>query len=158
MTGLFYRTVPENTHLPKHDANTLGRKSSKKMIWAVLCANAEGSHRLTPVVVVKVKQPHALKGLIDKLPVHYYLSSASFTEDIAHHLFMKHAVPEIRRHQLGDLKAAPEDVRAVILICSAPTYPKFSKLCGRDGQIKCLAAPPHTAPFAQGISVATKRI
>jgi hypothetical protein len=71
---------------------------------------------------------------------------------------MKHAVPEMRRHQLEDLKAALEDTRAVILIGSAPSCPKFSKLCSRDGQIKCLAAPPHTAPFAQGITVAIKRI
>lgn len=83
-----------------------------------MCANAEGSHRLKPVVVVKVRQPRALKGLIDKPPVHYYLSGASFTEDTAHDLFMKYAVPEIRRHQLDNLKAAPQDIRAVILIGS----------------------------------------
>jgi hypothetical protein len=71
---------------------------------------------------------------------------------------MKHAVPEIRRYQPEDLKAAPEDIRAVILIGSSPSYPKFSKLCSSDGQIECLAAPPHTASFAQGIIVATKRI
>jgi hypothetical protein len=92
VTGLFYRTVPENAHVPKHDSNTPGRKSSKERISAVSGANAEWSQRLKPVVVVKVRQPRALKGLIDKPPVHYYLSSASFTEDTAHNLFMKHAV------------------------------------------------------------------
>lgn len=80
-----------------------------------MCANAEGSHRLKPVVVVQVRQTRALKGLIGQAAVHYYFwSSASFKEDIAHDLFMKHAVPEIRRHQLEDLKVAPEDIRAVI--------------------------------------------
>jgi len=83
---------------------------------------------------------------------YYFWSSASFTEDIAHDLFVKDAVPEIRRHQREDLKVAPEDIRAVIRL------PKFSKLCIIDGQIKCLAATRHTAPFVQGIIVATKRI
>jgi hypothetical protein len=64
----------------------------------------------------------------------------------------------LRNTDLEDLKAAPEDIRAVILIGSAPSYPEFSKLYSRDGQMKCLAAPPHTAPFAQRIIVATKTI
>ena len=121
MTGLFYRTVPENTHLPKHDTNTPDRKSYKERFSAVLCANAEGSHRLTPAVVGTVRQPRALKGLFDKLSVPYYCGSrASVTEGTVHDLFMKHAVPEIGRHQLDDLKAAPEDITAVTLIGSAP--------------------------------------
>lgn len=114
MTALFCRTVSGNTHLHKRDINIPGRKNSKESSWAVLCANAEGSHRLKPVVVVKVRQTRALKGLIGQTAFHYsFWSSASFTEDIVHDLFMKHAVPEIRRHRLEDLKVAPEDIGAV---------------------------------------------
>ena len=78
------------------------------------------------MVVGKVRQSRALNGLIGQAARALQLSDERvFTEDIAHDLFMKHAVPEIRRHQLDDLKAAQEDIRAVILIGIAPSYPKI---------------------------------
>jgi hypothetical protein len=73
----------------------LEKKSSKERFSAVLCANAEGSHRLKVVVVGKVRQPRTLKWLIDKLPVRYYcLSSASCTDDIGDNWFMKYVVTD----------------------------------------------------------------
>ena len=56
-TGLLWRTLPENTQAYNFDKNTPGRKSCKDRISALLCSNADGSHRLNPVIVGKSCKP-----------------------------------------------------------------------------------------------------
>lgn len=73
-----------------------------------------------------MRQPCVLKGVLHQLPVYCCdSSSACFTQDVTRDWFMKHAVPEIRCHQLQDIKAAPEDGRAVIVTGIAVSYPEI---------------------------------
>ena len=57
-----------------------------RFLWG---GNADGSHRLTPVVVGKLAKPRALKDVMDRIPVHYYhsknawLTSAMFNRDFS---------------------------------------------------------------------------
>jgi len=45
-TRLFWRTLPDCTQASKAEKNMPGRKISKDQIFALLCANADGSHML----------------------------------------------------------------------------------------------------------------
>lgn len=52
-TGLYWRTLPDTTQGSKAE-NTSGRKISEDVVSALLCASADGSHMLTPVMGAKV--------------------------------------------------------------------------------------------------------
>ena len=140
-----------------------GRKLSKVRVSAMCCANATGTHRLKPVVVGKQSSPHCLRGPMESLPLVYYNSLKSwFTSWIFKDWFFNHAVPEIVRHQVDDLKIARDRVKALILLDNAPAHPAKGQLVGYHGRIRCLFLPPNTTsliqPMDQGIIVATKRL
>lgn len=52
-TVLFLCSVPENTQISKYENLTSGRKINKDRISVLLCANANGLYKLTPVIVGK---------------------------------------------------------------------------------------------------------
>lgn len=52
-TGLYWHSVPENTQASKYEKSTSGRKISKDRISILLCANADGLQKLTPVILGK---------------------------------------------------------------------------------------------------------
>lgn len=161
-TGLFWRSLPENTQAYKHDSTTPGRKLCKDRLSALLCANVDGSHSLKSVVVGKSRRPRVLKDTMNNLPVHYYNSkNAWFTQEITDDWFQKHFVPEVRRFQMDVLKIPADDVKALLLVDNAPSHPQSQKLCSPDGKIKCMALPPNTTsliqPMDQGIILACKR-
>ncbi|KAG7164755.1 Tigger transposable element-derived protein 7-like 28 [Homarus americanus] len=70
-TGLFWRLLPENTQALAKEHLTRGRKLDKVRFSVMCAANADGMHRLTPVIVEKAKHPCAIKDIMDQLPVHY---------------------------------------------------------------------------------------
>ncbi|XP_063226872.1 tigger transposable element-derived protein 7-like [Bacillus rossius redtenbacheri] len=161
-TGLFWRSLPENTQAYKHEGTAPGRKLSKERLSALLCANADGSHRLSSVVVGKSRRPRKLKDMTD-LPVHYTSSkNAWFTQAITGDWFHKQFVPEVKKFQTEVLDINPEDVKALLIVDNAPSHPDTEKMCSQDGKIKCLALPPNTTsliqPMDQGIILACKRI
>ncbi|KAG7171328.1 Tigger transposable element-derived protein 7-like 26 [Homarus americanus] len=50
-TGLYWKSVPENTQAAKSEGLTPGRKTSKECVSALACGNADGSHRLKPMII-----------------------------------------------------------------------------------------------------------
>lgn len=53
-TGLFYALTPNATLAT---GPTKGKKKSKDRITVALCSNADGSHKLKPLVIAKAKKP-----------------------------------------------------------------------------------------------------
>lgn len=163
-TGLYWRSVPENTQASKYtyEKSTPGRKISKDRISALLCANADGSHRLTPVIVGKSRNPRVLKGIMNHLPVLYYNSKkAWFTSDILQDWFKKKFVPAVKKFQGEELGIPPEYVKCLLLLDNAPAHPSENILCSEDGKFRCMFLPKNTSliqPMDQGIILATKRI
>lgn len=162
-TGLYWRALPDTTQASKAEKNTPGRKISKDRVSALLCANADGSHMLKPVIVGKSKQPRAIKNVMDKLPVHYFSSkSAWFTSDITMEWFHKKAVPEIIKHQTEVLKIPKDEVKALVLLDNCPAHPSVEKMTSEDGKIKCMFLPANTTsliqPMDQGVIYAVKRL
>ena len=146
----------------KHKTSTPGCKLNKERISALLCANADGSNRLTPVIVGNAKKPHAIKSIMNQLPVIYESSkNAWFTSSIFSDWFLNHFVPEVRRFQEETMKIPLHAVKAVLLLDNAPAHRNSEKLVSNDGKIKCVFLPPNTTsilqPMNQGVIVACKR-
>ncbi|KAG7157451.1 Tigger transposable element-derived protein 7-like 59, partial [Homarus americanus] len=62
-TGLYWRALPENTQASRSEKSVPGRKLSKKRVSALLCANADGSHILSPVVMEDTRGQRTLRNL-----------------------------------------------------------------------------------------------
>ena len=160
-TGLFWRALPSNTQANTALRNLPGRKLDKSRISVLFGANADGTHRLKPVVVGKSKRLRVLKDIMNSLPVHYYASvKAWFTSEIFKDVFHKHIVPAITNHQIKELRSSPHNVRALILLDNAPAHPAKEDLISRDGRIRCMFLPANTTsvlqPMDQGVIQATK--
>ena len=160
-TGLFWKSLPRNTQASKDLSSTPGRKIQKERISIMVCANADGSHRLKPVIVGKSAKPRALKDVMKKLPVEYHNNRSSwFTQEIVTEWFHKSFDPAVRQHQ-ANYGVVPDEVKAVLLLDNAPAHPATTKLCSKDGRIKAMFLPPNTTsliqPMDQGVIESTKR-
>lgn len=68
-TGLFYNLLPKKTLAFKGE-DCKGGKKSKDRLTVLLCANADGSEKIMPVVIGKSQKPRCMKN-IKSLPVTY---------------------------------------------------------------------------------------
>ena len=163
-TGFFWRSMPRNTQVSKHEAKTRGKKLCKRRISALCGANASGTHRLKLCVVGKSKKPHAFKNLdIERdLPAKYYFSKkAWFNASIFSDWFFKYFVPAVIKYQTEVLGITRDQIKAVLLLDNAPAHPEAYKLVSECGKIKVMYLPPNTTsliqPMDQGIISALKR-
>jgi|GraSoiStandDraft_52_1057288.scaffolds.fasta_scaffold34078_1 hypothetical protein len=68
-TGLFYRLEPDHTLATRRLS---GRKKDKERITIALCANADGSHKLDPLIIGKFAKPRCFANInINSLPIMY---------------------------------------------------------------------------------------
>ena len=154
--------MPENTFCQSSET-VKGRKKAKERLSILLCANAEGTHRLPAAVVGKFRNPRPLKNLMHKLPVKYYHNSTAwFTGEIFQDWFDTQFVPSVRKYQEQNLNTQPEDVRALLLVDNASCHPTGDLLSTADGKIKVMFLPANTTslvqPMDQGIIHTCKRL
>nr|XP_045600957.1 tigger transposable element-derived protein 7-like [Procambarus clarkii] len=162
-TGFNWKCLQNNTLASRLDESVPGRKVNKEKVSAMLCANADGSHRTKSAIVGKSKNPRALKNLMNKLPVVYYSSkTAWFTGDIFVDWFKNHFCKEVRDFQIKKCGVRRNDVKALLLVDNAPAHVGLDKLTSHDGRIKCMALPPNTTsliqPMDMGVIYAMKRL
>ncbi|CAG8715642.1 34106_t:CDS:2, partial [Racocetra persica] len=68
-TGLFYQLEPDRTLVNRRIA---GRKKNKERISVALCANADRSYKLAPLMIGKYAKPRYFKNVkINNLPMTY---------------------------------------------------------------------------------------
>ena len=68
-TGLFYRLEPDHS-LATHRLS--GRKKDKERLSIALCANADGSHKLDPLIIGKFAKPRCFANInVNSLPIMY---------------------------------------------------------------------------------------
>ena len=160
-TGLYWKATPSNTQVNRSEKRVAGHKTAKERISVLACANADGSHRLVPMVVGKAKKPRALKNL--SLPPCHYTGNktAWFTQEIFIKWFHEKFVPEVIKFQREVLGISRENVKAILLLDNAPAHPAERALVGLDGRIKVIYLPPNTTsliqPMDQGVIEACKR-
>uniref|UniRef100_A0A8C6QQ26 HTH psq-type domain-containing protein n=1 Tax=Nannospalax galili TaxID=1026970 RepID=A0A8C6QQ26_NANGA len=106
------------------------REEDKQQLSALLCANADGTHKLKSVIIGKVKVPKSVKEDTSTLSVIYKPSQdVWFTRELFSEWFFQNFVPErnvLRFHE--------KNIRALLLLDSSPVHPS-------DGQIKCMFFP-----------------
>lgn len=68
-TGLFYNLLPDKTFAVKGE-NCHGGKLSKLRLTVLICTNADGSEKITPLVVGKSKKPRCFKN-VKSFPIEY---------------------------------------------------------------------------------------
>ncbi|XP_037659571.1 jerky protein homolog [Choloepus didactylus] len=122
-TGLFWRCLPQ----PSPAGEPVpGLRHSKDRLTVLVCANAAGSHKLTPLVVGKCGGPRAFKG-VQHLPVVYKVQGNAWMDkgifsDWFHHIF----VPSVKEHFRA--VGLPEDSKAILLLDNSRAHPQESEL------------------------------
>lgn len=97
---LYWKSLPTYTVSSKHESITPGMKASKQHVSVLLCFNAEGSHKLRPMVVGDAKQPQVLRNCMDHLPVLWRANKkAWFTQEIVRQGFDYVFVSSVRSFQ-----------------------------------------------------------
>lgn len=161
-TGLYWKAAPSNTQAAKNEKHIPGRKTPKDRLSALACANADGTHRLKPMLVGKAKKPRALKNIMNNLPVIYRGNkTAWFTRLLFQEWFHNYFVPSVVKFQLETHGIARDNIKAILLLDNAPAHPCVEDLVGLDGRIKVMYLPPNTTsimqPMDQGVIEACKR-
>lgn len=75
-SGLFFRLLPDRTFVAASEKTAPGRKVAKERVTFMLCANADGSHKLNPLVIGKSASPRCFKGFNN--PLEYTSSSKAW--------------------------------------------------------------------------------
>ncbi|KAM5199089.1 tigger transposable element-derived protein 7 [Hipposideros larvatus] len=162
-TDLFWKSLPENTQANRKDICLPGRKINKERLSALLCANADGTHKLKSIVIGKSKLPKSVKEDTSTLPVIYKPSKDIwFTRELFSEWFFQNFIPEVRHFQLHVLRFHEEDIKALLLLDSSPVHHSAESLTSEDGQIKCMFFPHNTSalipPMNQGVILSCKRL
>ncbi|XP_059010145.1 tigger transposable element-derived protein 7 [Mustela lutreola] len=162
-TDLFWKSMPENIQASRKEICLPARKINKERLSALLCANADGTHKLKSVIIGKSKLPRSVKEDTGTIPVIYKPSKdVWFTRELFSEWFFQNFIPEVRHFQLNVLGFHEEDVRALLLLDSSPVHPSAESLSSEDGQIKCMFFPRNTStliqPMNQGVILSCKRL
>ncbi|XP_037363625.1 LOW QUALITY PROTEIN: tigger transposable element-derived protein 7 [Talpa occidentalis] len=162
-TDLFGKSMPENTRGSRKDTCLPGWKMNKEQLSALLCANADGTHKLKSVIIGKSELPESGKADTSALPVIYKpRQDVRFTRELFAEWFFQNFVPEVRHFQINVLRLHGEDVRALLLLDSSPAHPSTESLASEDGRIKCMFFPHSTSaliqPMSQGVILSCKRL
>jgi hypothetical protein len=84
---------------------------------ALLCANADGTHKLKSIIIGKSKLPKNVKEDTTTLPVIYKPSKdVWFTRELFSEWFFQNFVPEVQQFQLNVLQFHEDDIRALLLL------------------------------------------
>lgn len=150
-TGLLWRCLPTSTLAGGDEKEAKGFKKNKDRLTVLLCANASGSHRLTPFVIGKSKTPRAFKNVAN-LPVHYAAQqNAWITAALFKDWFLHHFVPQVKDN-FRKLEL-PEDTKAVLLLDNCKAHPPVAELV--SGNIFATLLPPNITsliqPMDQGV-------
>ena len=96
-TDLFWKSMPENAQASRKDICLPGRKINKEQLSALLCANADGTHKLKSIIIGKSKLPKSVKEDTCTLPVIYKPSkNVWFTSELFSEWFFQNFVPEVK--------------------------------------------------------------
>lgn len=105
-SGLYYRLLPNKTFVAATEKSAPGRKSAKERITFMLCANADGTHKVKVLVIGKSKNPRCFKGF--KNPLLYansknawmtrYIFQQWFHNDFVREVCIKYFKFELSKH------------------------------------------------------------
>jgi DDE superfamily endonuclease/Tc5 transposase DNA-binding domain len=161
-TGLFFRLEPDMTLATKR---LFGRKKDKERLTIGLCANADGSHKLPPLIIGKSQKPRCFKGIhLSNMRMKYYWNKKAwmqvsiFIRLICFLVIRVSIIISPFSSFLKDFDSRMSGRRVLLLIDNAPTH-KFDETELVNTTVKFL--PPNTTsalqPMDAGIIASFKR-
>jgi DDE superfamily endonuclease./Tc5 transposase DNA-binding domain./CENP-B N-terminal DNA-binding domain. len=144
-TVLFWRCLPNSTAACAMKKTAKCSKLNRSRVTVLLCANADGSHKMKLFVVGKFKKPRSFKNTIH-LPVIYNRQGhAWMTAELFKDWFFNHFVPAVKEN-FGE-QGLPDDSNAVLLLDNCGAYPPASELV--CGNIFATYLPANVKSFIQ---------
>ncbi|XP_076301090.1 uncharacterized protein LOC143219133 [Lasioglossum baleicum] len=146
-TGLLWKALPSRTVArgTEQRVSVSGYKMRKDRLTVGLCANATGTHKITPLVVHKFKKPRALRDLMDQLPVIFKTQiKAGMNQPIFVDWFDNHFKKAVRQYQLENRLCGK-----VILLVNNSINHKFPIDYKHDDTFEVRYLPPNTEPLIQ---------
>ena len=152
--GLFYRAIPNRSYLAADEGDSRqvgrGRKSmkAKERVTIVLCVNATGTCKLTPVVIGSAKNPRCFKQNPPSLP--YYHQPNAWNDTVNYNKWWDEVfLPAVRNSTQGPVALIVDGFSGHDNSCNDPL-----------GQVKVFKFPPNVTsiyqPLDQGIIAALK--
>ncbi|XP_066152268.1 jerky protein homolog-like [Euwallacea fornicatus] len=143
-SGLYWKMLPEKTYPASFEKSAVGRKPENQRITFLACTNANGSHKIKPMIIGKAKNPRSFKNF--NIPVDYdYSKTAWMTSSIFLKWFHQRFVPEVKNF----LKNQQLPIKALLLLDNAPSHPPEQQLRSEDGSIFVMYIPPNVSPLIQ---------
>lgn len=149
-TGLFWKKMPNRTHLHKSAKRASGFKAWKDRLTLVLCGNAAG-HMIKPGLIYRARNPRALKGKNKHcLPVLWqHNKKAWVTATLCLEWFHKCFVPEVKLY----LEERGLPFRVLLLLGKGPGHPPSLSFANKNVKVRFL--PPNAVsllqPLDQGV-------
>lgn len=93
-TGLYWKTLPEKTYVHSSERCAPGRKISKERVTVLLCSNASGTKKITPLMIGKSQNPRAFRN--KTIPLDYtYSKNAWMTSVLFKTWFFEKFIPQV---------------------------------------------------------------
>ncbi|XP_045464241.1 jerky protein homolog-like [Harmonia axyridis] len=143
-TGLFWKLLPDKTFVALSEKAAPGLKMAKQRITLLGCVNANGSHKLTPLLIGKAAKPRCFKNFKNPF-IYKHSKNAWMTIDILKTWFFHHFIPEVRSFLRG--QKLPQ--KAILILDNAPCHPPAEELRSSDGIIFTVYMPPNVTPLIQ---------
>ncbi|XP_066956270.1 tigger transposable element-derived protein 1-like [Macrobrachium rosenbergii] len=104
-TGLFWKRMPNHTHISKEERSAPGHKAGKERLTLLFGANASSDLKLKPLLVYLAENPRALKGIFkSQLPVIWKSNKKAWvTLMVFEDWFNDHFVPAVERYCASSL-------------------------------------------------------
>ena len=156
-TGLAWKAVPTKTLAHGKEAKISGKKVKKDRVSVGLCANATGTHKLTPLFVYKFENPRALKHVKNKLPVIFKSQKSAWVDQkVFADWYENHFKPAVRKQQLESGGSG----KIFLLLDNFGRHQVEPSKCKTD-KFEIMFLPPNTTsilqPMDQGIIAKMKR-
>ena len=144
-TGLVWKKMPRRTFVAKKTKAKRGPKAEKQRITIVFCANASGTHVITPLVINKTLTPRAFKQKNtepESIGVKWAANSRAWMTQQRCRLWFKDVfVPEVEKHLFKNNLS----FKALLLLDNAPGHP--NDLAHPNVSVQFL--PPNTTSLIQ---------
>lgn len=143
-SGLFYRLIPDRTYVAACEKTAPGRKIRKERFTFMLCANADGTNKVKPLVIGKAAKPRCFVNFDNPLG---YDNSANawMTSKIFNNWFHDDFVKEVRRFS-ADNNLPP---KAILLLDNCSAHAPIDSLRTEDGNIIAMLLPPNVTAILQ---------
>jgi hypothetical protein len=143
-SALYWKMLPDKTLVLSQEKNAPGRKTIKERVTFLLCANADGSNKLKPLVIGKAQNPRAFKNA--QIPVDYKASknawmTSSLFKDWFHNCFVKNVQRFQRSKNLLQ--------KALLLVDNASSHGSAEELVSNDANVMTMFLPPNCTALIQ---------